>query len=48
MKCPKCDTRTRVIDSRPVGTTVHRRRRCPKCKVRFATVEYLRDPGLVL
>ena len=48
MKCPKCATRTKVVDSRPVGTTVQRQRRCPKCKLRFSTIEWLRSPEVVL
>ena len=48
MKCPKCGKRTSVIESRPSGAIVVRRRRCPGCHLRFATVELLRDPELVL
>lgn len=52
MNCPKCDTRTTVVDSRSdrdtkhyinILGTVHRVRRCPKCEYRFATVEIPRQ-----
>ena len=42
MVCPFCDTEdTAVIDSRKnsEGTSVRRRRKCPKCNSRFTTYE---------
>ena len=48
MKCPFCGYNdTQVKDSRPseYGTSIRRRRGCPKCHARFSTVEHvqLRD-----
>ena len=48
MKCPFCGYEdTQVKDSRPSedGTSIRRRRGCPKCHARFSTVEHvqLRD-----
>jgi len=40
MKCHKCSTKTKVIDSRLVADQmVYRRRKCPVCKVLFTTYE---------
>ncbi|MEC7892805.1 MAG: transcriptional regulator NrdR, partial [Actinomycetota bacterium] len=42
MVCPFCNTEdTAVIDSRKnsEGTSVRRRRKCPKCNSRFTTYE---------
>lgn len=40
MKCPRCDSRTRVWDSRQqTDNTVFRRRRCVKCGYGFITYE---------
>lgn len=41
MKCPYCDNKTQVIDSRNNATddVVRRRRECLKCKRRFTTHE---------
>ena len=42
MKCPFCNAvDTQVVDSRvnEEGTSVRRRRRCPKCSKRFTTYE---------
>lgn len=41
MTCPKCKCRTEVTDSRAAGVrgAIRRRRWCPKCRVRFTTVE---------
>ena len=52
MKCPFCGHNdTQVKDSRPSedGTSIRRRRGCPKCHVRFSTVEHvqLRDLTVV-
>ncbi len=43
--CPKCKTRTNVYDSRiSFDGETRRKRLCPSCAYRFATVEVL-DPG---
>ena len=42
MKCPYCDKRTRVIDSRKSGENIRRRRICIKCNSRFTTTELIR------
>ena len=52
MKCPFCNAAdTQVVDSRvnEEGTSVRRRRRCPKCSKRFTTYETieLRMPQVV-
>ena len=52
MKCPFCNAPdTQVVDSRvnEEGTSVRRRRRCPKCSKRFTTYETieLRLPQVV-
>lgn len=39
MKCPKCNSDTAVMDSRPHEGTTHRRRECVACPTRFSTVE---------
>lgn len=40
MRCPYCgDMESRVIDSRPVGEGVRRRRKCVHCGARFTTYE---------
>ncbi|OGY86850.1 MAG: transcriptional regulator NrdR [Candidatus Kerfeldbacteria bacterium RIFOXYA2_FULL_38_24] len=42
MRCPSCQHEdTRVIDSRVMdeGTSIRRRRECPKCGFRFSTAE---------
>lgn len=46
--CPKCNTRTNVYDSRISFEGQTRRKRiCPSCDHRFATIEIL-DKGRVL
>lgn len=38
--CPKCNTPTKVVDSRTYGDTfIKRRRACPRCEHRHTTVE---------
>lgn len=40
MNCPKCDSKTRVIETRRFSEEALRRRReCRKCKHRFTTEE---------
>lgn len=51
MKCPKCGSKTYVIDNRPSDTYKHslrRRRMCYKCKNRFSTYEVMSDELLEL
>lgn len=42
-----CDIKTEVKDSRVVGGDgppyIRRRRKCPKCEVRFTTIEVIAD-----
>lgn len=51
MKCPFCSYRdSRVVDSRAVedGTSIRRRRECPKCGRRFTTYEKYEETPLVV
>ena len=44
MKCPACNHQdSRVLDSRPIedGSSIKRRRECPKCGKRFTTYEVI-------
>jgi transcriptional repressor NrdR len=42
MKCPYCTASTsRVIDTRPSGERIRRRRECTTCGRRFTTYEYI-------
>jgi transcriptional regulator NrdR family protein len=41
MKCPICQSETKVIDSRPQKKGVWRRRECVNCLTRFNTMENL-------
>jgi len=42
MKCPYCTSSTsRVIDTRPSGERIRRRRECTACERRFTTYEYI-------
>jgi transcriptional regulator NrdR family protein len=46
MKCPHCgliDHECRVVDSRPFGTTIKRRRECSYCKKRWNTFEVVQE-----
>jgi transcriptional regulator NrdR family protein len=40
--CPSCEFHTQVIDSRPRGAFVYRRRICMRCQYRFTTIELYR------
>lgn len=42
MLCPKCNLKTKVIDSRTSDTT-YRRRRCTNCNYTFVTKEIESD-----
>ena len=51
MKCPFCSYRdSRVVDSRAVedGSSIRRRRECPKCGKRFTTYEKYEETPLVV
>lgn len=51
MKCPFCAYRdSRVVDSRSVedGSSIRRRRECPKCGRRFTTYEKYEEAPLVV
>lgn len=39
MKCPKCFTESRVVNSRETVRFLRRRRECLKCKHRWSTIE---------
>ncbi len=44
MRCPSCQHKdTNVVDSRmnTDGTSIRRRRKCPRCEERFTTYEYI-------
>ena len=44
MQCPGCKHKTIVVDSRERGVSeVYRRRKCPACKIKFTTREYVTD-----
>lgn len=46
LPCPKCaDLRSRVVDSRPEGGYVRRRRECSGCRERFTTYEGYLHPS---
>jgi transcriptional repressor NrdR len=51
MRCPSCHYKdTNVVDSRmnSDGTSIRRRRKCPKCEVRFTTYEYIEQVPLMV
>lgn len=49
MRCPYCaDGASRVLDSRPVGRGVRRRRVCQSCGQRFTTYESQPAPALTV
>jgi transcriptional regulator NrdR family protein len=46
VRCPACGADSRVVDSRPKGPTVWRRRECVMCRRRFTTrevIDYFRE-----
>jgi transcriptional repressor NrdR len=43
MTCPKCNGKTKVVDSRTDEDSTERRRECVECGCRFSTVEVDRD-----
>jgi transcriptional repressor NrdR len=49
MRCPYCgETESRVIDSRPVGEGVRRRRKCSNCGARFTTYERVQPSNVFI
>ena len=51
MRCPNCQYKdTNVVDSRTNsdGTSIRRRRKCPKCEERFTTYEYVEQVPLMV
>jgi transcriptional repressor NrdR len=49
MRCPYCgETESRVIDSRPVGEGVRRRRKCSNCSARFTTYERVQPSNVFI
>ena len=51
MYCPSCGYKdTGVVDSRinSDGTSIRRRRKCPKCEERFTTYEYIEEVPLMV
>jgi len=51
MRCPSCQCKdTNVVDSRMNndGTSIRRRRKCPKCEERFTTYEYIEHVPLMV
>src|SRR5262245_44054418 len=49
LPCPRCGLRAdaRVVDSRPSGDNIRRRRICTKCSHRFTTFEVVGEPGTI-
>jgi len=43
MKCPICNSITRVYDSRIKSNFIYRRRECPECECRFSTKEVYKE-----
>jgi len=41
MKCPICQSKTKVIDSRSTSKGIRRRRECVECLTRFSTYEII-------
>ena len=51
MRCPSCGYKdTNVVDSRlsSGGTSIRRRRKCPKCEERFTTYEHIEQVPLMV
>lgn len=43
MTCPKCNEKTKVIDSKADADSTERRRECTACGYRFSTFEIDKD-----
>jgi transcriptional repressor NrdR len=49
MHCPYCGhTESRVVDTRPAGETIRRRRECENCQKRFTTYEQISEALLIV
>jgi len=49
MRCPWCGSQQdKVVDSRPAGEAIRRRRQCLSCDRRFTTFERIEDVGLLV
>jgi transcriptional repressor NrdR len=49
MRCPWCGgDEDKVVDSRPAGEAIRRRRECLSCRRRFTTFERIEDVGLLV
>ena len=49
MRCPYCGSpRSRVVDTRSVGTAIRRRRQCRECAQRFTTYERVAKMNLLV
>ena len=49
MQCPYCgQPDSRVVDTRPAGDSIRRRRECQKCKKRFTTYEQISEALLIV
>lgn len=46
MNCPKCNSKTIVIDSRQKTEYKYRRRKCTECNAKFSTYEYYEKPEI--
>jgi len=43
VKCPKCKSKTIIINTRETSNYVRRRHECKKCKFRFTTYEVIKN-----
>ena len=48
MTCPRCGGPSKVVDSRPQGVTIRRRRQCLVCDGRWNTWEHYEFKGDVV
>ena len=48
MRCPTCGRPSKILDLRPFGGTVRRRRQCVSCEARYTTMEVLDEDFDVL
>ncbi len=46
MRCPQCGGPSNVVDSRPSGGSLRRRRVCRSCDLRFTTFEQIEGDRL--
>ncbi len=43
MKCPLCQGKTRVLETRKADNFIKRRRECKECGYRFRTIETIKE-----